>query len=167
MKLAILISSRDSTIISIVQLWDFRDVIIKLVFFYNLIFGHQPAEVKFDIRSADLFDKSLSSATILSLAYHHGYLTYSKDVESKLVCPNLELKRILLEGFARGNHKAIPIVNEILRADELSDKNTRNKLFADFIDLVLKTAPTTAMSSGSSFDQQYMTRANMIDSACR
>jgi hypothetical protein len=110
-------------------------------FFYDFIFGHQPAEVKYDIRSTDLFDKSLSSATVLSLAYHHGYLTYSKDAESKLVCPNLELKRILLEGLTRGKIKARPVVNEILKADELSDKNTRNKLFADFIDLVLKTAP--------------------------
>jgi hypothetical protein len=110
-------------------------------FFYNFIFGHQPAEVKFDIRGADFFDESLSLAIAVSLAYHHGYLTYSKDAESKLVCPNLELKRILMQGLSRGNSNARAIVNEILKADELSDKNTRKKLFADFIDLVLKTAP--------------------------
>jgi hypothetical protein len=96
--------------------------------FYDLIFGHQLAEIKFDIRSADFFDKSFSSATILSLAYHHGYLTYFKDAESKLVCPNVELNLILLEGLSRGNSKASSKVIEILEADELSDKHSKQTL---------------------------------------
>lgn len=68
------------------------------------------------------------------------YLTYSNEVESQLLCSNLEWKRILLEGLSRGSNDARRIVNDILKA-EISDKTTRIKLLSDFADLVKNTAP--------------------------
>jgi len=104
----------------------------------DFIFGSLSShEVKYNIRSADLFDKDLSSVTLLSLAYHHGYLTYSKDINQfKLVCPNLELKRILMEALSRGNKSARSIINDIIKEEEISNKSNRNKLFDNLMKLI-------------------------------
>jgi hypothetical protein len=85
---------------------------------FELIFGSLNilSVVKTNIRSGDIFVDKSSSATLLSLAYHHGYLTYSNPNNmGKLACPNLEFQRLLLETLliCDDEKQLRPIINNI------------------------------------------------------
>lgn len=117
--------------------------------FKEFIFGYLPPVVlKSNIRRSDLFLKYEISSTLLSLTFHHGYLTYAdpsnKDNNNnrgKLVCPNLEFRRILLEAFwkSRDPQNLCPIINEIILAEEKQNYERRDLYFQKGLDLERKT----------------------------
>jgi hypothetical protein len=77
---------------------------VKGLFHHKFFFDPQPAEVTYYVHRAHLFDEEKYSATILSLAYHHGYLTFSNEVDQSALCPHLEFKKIsLLETLPDSN----------------------------------------------------------------
>ena len=95
---------------------------------FDFIFGSLSLSflMKTNIRSADLLTMDKASAALLSLAYHHGYLTYADPITDsigKLVCPNLEFRRLLLETLLLSEDKVKlrSIINNILLAEEKKD----------------------------------------------
>lgn len=113
--------------------------------FKELIFGYlPPAIVKCNIRISDLFVKYEISSTLLSLTFHQGYLTYADPTsnnnrnKSKLVCPNLEYRRVLLEAFWKcnnGRENLRPIINEIILAEEKQNYEKRDVYLNKGLDL--------------------------------